>query len=172
MPTKSKRSNKPLADEASSCKNPAGIAGIDGWREVTGCGAPAVRGAIAGVATTIGGMLHTFPFLISNLPIAHDVAYTGIRAARHRLHSIPAHEGKSSCNDLASDCRRRIGVRPRRFCSEKSMPHRSMHALTDGRSRLRSVFCVEGEQNVDKAVVLIRNTGSPEIRQQRSLLWN
>jgi hypothetical protein len=56
--------------------------------------------AITGVATTIGGMLHTFPFLISNLPIALDVAYTGIRAAGHRLHSIPAHEGKSSCNDL------------------------------------------------------------------------
>src|SRR5579864_2303588 len=38
--------------------------------EVTGRGAPALRGAITGVATTVGGMLHTFPFLISSLPIA------------------------------------------------------------------------------------------------------
>jgi VIT1/CCC1 family predicted Fe2+/Mn2+ transporter len=74
-------------------------AGIDGWREVTGRGAPAVRGAITGVATTIGGMLHTFPFLISNLPIALDVAYTVVGFAllaivfiRYRLMkgSLPA----------------------------------------------------------------------------------
>jgi VIT1/CCC1 family predicted Fe2+/Mn2+ transporter len=35
-----------------------------------------VRGAITGVATAIGGMLHTFPFLISSLSIALDVAHT------------------------------------------------------------------------------------------------
>jgi erythrin-vacuolar iron transport family protein len=43
--------------------------------EVTGRGSPVVRGAITGFATTIGGMLHTFPFLISNLSIALNVAY-------------------------------------------------------------------------------------------------
>jgi VIT1/CCC1 family predicted Fe2+/Mn2+ transporter len=43
--------------------------------KVTGRGSPAVRGAITGVATAIGGMLHTFPFLISNLSIALNVAY-------------------------------------------------------------------------------------------------
>src|SRR5579871_13652 len=42
---------------------------------VTGRGGPILRGAITGVATAIGGMLHTFPFLISNLTLALRVAY-------------------------------------------------------------------------------------------------
>jgi erythrin-vacuolar iron transport family protein len=37
---------------------------------VTGRGLPILRGSITGIATTIGGMLHTFPFLISNLSVA------------------------------------------------------------------------------------------------------
>jgi VIT1/CCC1 family predicted Fe2+/Mn2+ transporter len=43
--------------------------------EVTGRGKPIARGVITGAGTTIGGMLHTFPFLIGNLPIALKVAY-------------------------------------------------------------------------------------------------
>jgi erythrin-vacuolar iron transport family protein len=42
---------------------------------VTGRGGPIRRGAITGVATGIGGMLHTFPFLIPDLDIALRVAY-------------------------------------------------------------------------------------------------
>lgn len=42
---------------------------------VTGRGAPITRGAITGVATAIGGMLHTFPFLVPNLRIALRLAY-------------------------------------------------------------------------------------------------
>jgi hypothetical protein len=42
---------------------------------VTGRGAPLRRGAITGVATGLGGMLHTFPFLISELGIALKLAY-------------------------------------------------------------------------------------------------
>ena len=42
---------------------------------VTGRGAPVGRGVITGVATTIGGMLHTFPFLIPNLSVALHTAY-------------------------------------------------------------------------------------------------
>jgi hypothetical protein len=42
---------------------------------ITGRGTPVLRGAITGIATTIGGMLHTFPFLISNISVALDVAY-------------------------------------------------------------------------------------------------
>ena len=42
---------------------------------VTGRGGPWLRGAITGVATAIGGMLHTFPFLIQDLRLALDVAY-------------------------------------------------------------------------------------------------
>jgi VIT1/CCC1 family predicted Fe2+/Mn2+ transporter len=42
---------------------------------VTGRGGPILRGAITGIATAIGGMLHTFPFLISNLSVALNVAY-------------------------------------------------------------------------------------------------
>jgi VIT1/CCC1 family predicted Fe2+/Mn2+ transporter len=42
---------------------------------VTGRGSPITRGAITGVATLIGGMLHTLPFLIKNLPVALHCAY-------------------------------------------------------------------------------------------------
>ena len=42
---------------------------------LTGRGSPMLRGAITGIATAIGGMLHTFPFLISDLKSALTVAY-------------------------------------------------------------------------------------------------
>ena len=43
--------------------------------KVTGRGSPITRGAITGIATTLGGMLHTFPFLIPNLHVALRTAY-------------------------------------------------------------------------------------------------
>ena len=43
--------------------------------KVTGRGHPIRRGAITGVATTIGGMLHTLPFLIPNIHTALHTAY-------------------------------------------------------------------------------------------------
>jgi VIT1/CCC1 family predicted Fe2+/Mn2+ transporter len=42
---------------------------------VTGRGNPWVRGGITGTATAIGGMLHTFPFLVQSLPLALHIAY-------------------------------------------------------------------------------------------------
>ena len=42
---------------------------------VTGRGSPLRRGAITGFATGLGGMLHTFPFLIPNLGVALKLAY-------------------------------------------------------------------------------------------------
>lgn len=42
---------------------------------ISGRGGPVQRGAITGLATAIGGMLHTFPFLIPNLNAALSVAY-------------------------------------------------------------------------------------------------
>jgi VIT1/CCC1 family predicted Fe2+/Mn2+ transporter len=42
---------------------------------VTGRGKPLIRGSITGIATAIGGMLHTFPFLIPHLNIALRTAY-------------------------------------------------------------------------------------------------
>ena len=42
---------------------------------VTGRGNPVTRGCITAFGTTIGGMLHTFPFLISNIHIALHIAY-------------------------------------------------------------------------------------------------
>ena len=42
---------------------------------VTGRGNPWSRGAITGVATIVGGMLHTLPFLIPNLGLALHLAY-------------------------------------------------------------------------------------------------
>ena len=43
--------------------------------EVSGRGKPLSRGAITGAATTLGGMLHTLPFLIKDLGLALHVAY-------------------------------------------------------------------------------------------------
>jgi VIT1/CCC1 family predicted Fe2+/Mn2+ transporter len=43
--------------------------------KVTGRGHPLARGVITGFATAIGGMLHTFPFLIKNLSLALQLAY-------------------------------------------------------------------------------------------------
>jgi VIT1/CCC1 family predicted Fe2+/Mn2+ transporter len=42
---------------------------------ITGRGGPLRRGAITGVATGLGGMLHTFPFLVPDLGIALKLAY-------------------------------------------------------------------------------------------------
>jgi VIT1/CCC1 family predicted Fe2+/Mn2+ transporter len=42
---------------------------------VTGRGKPIVRGAITAFATALGGMLHTFPFLIPNIHSALHFAY-------------------------------------------------------------------------------------------------
>ena len=42
---------------------------------VTGRGKPLARGIITGVATTLGGMLHTLPFLITALALALHLAY-------------------------------------------------------------------------------------------------
>ncbi len=42
---------------------------------VTGRGKPLARGIITGAGTALGGMLHTFPFLIPNLAIALRTAY-------------------------------------------------------------------------------------------------
>jgi VIT1/CCC1 family predicted Fe2+/Mn2+ transporter len=42
---------------------------------VTGRGAPVLRGTITGSATTLGGMLHTLPFLITDLTTALHIAY-------------------------------------------------------------------------------------------------
>jgi VIT1/CCC1 family predicted Fe2+/Mn2+ transporter len=43
--------------------------------KVTGRGNPWLRGGITGLATALGGMLHTLPFLITALAIALHVAY-------------------------------------------------------------------------------------------------
>ena len=69
---------------------------------VTGRGGPLRRGTITGVATGLGGMLHTFPFLIPNLGIALKLAYAvvvceliAIAFIRYRFMS-PTPSSKSS----------------------------------------------------------------------------
>jgi VIT1/CCC1 family predicted Fe2+/Mn2+ transporter len=49
--------------------------GLSDDGKVTGRGMPIGRGIITGLATTVGGMLHTFPFLIPKLSIALRFAY-------------------------------------------------------------------------------------------------
>lgn len=48
--------------------------------QVSGRGGPLMRAGITGVATAIGGMLHTLPFLIPNLAVALDAAYAVVVA--------------------------------------------------------------------------------------------
>ena len=43
--------------------------------EVTGRGAPVARGVVTGLATMLGGMLHTVPFLMADLTLALRAAY-------------------------------------------------------------------------------------------------
>ncbi|MBA2287367.1 MAG: VIT family protein [Ktedonobacteraceae bacterium] len=59
---------------------------------LTGRGKPAVRGAITGGMTFLGGSLHTLPFLVPDLHIALLIAYivvavelVAIAAIRHRF---------------------------------------------------------------------------------------
>ena len=42
---------------------------------LTGRGHPMIRGTITGIATLIGGLLHTIPFLIPHIAVALIVAY-------------------------------------------------------------------------------------------------
>ena len=44
--------------------------GLSDTGELTGRGSPFVRGAITGVGTFIGGILHTLPFLIPHYQVA------------------------------------------------------------------------------------------------------
>ncbi len=43
--------------------------------EITGRGKPFMRGMITGFATVLGGMLHTIPFLLTDLNLALKLAY-------------------------------------------------------------------------------------------------
>ena len=63
---------------------------------VTGRGNPIVRGSITAFATALGGMLHTFPFLVSNIWQALHIAYAvvifellGIALIRYRFMKTP-----------------------------------------------------------------------------------
>lgn len=49
--------------------------GLSDSGELTGRGTPLKRGAITGIATFIGGILHTLPFLIPNLHTSLIAAY-------------------------------------------------------------------------------------------------
>jgi VIT1/CCC1 family predicted Fe2+/Mn2+ transporter len=48
--------------------------GLSDTGELTGRGSPQIRGAITGVGTFLGGILHTLPFLITNYHAAVVVA--------------------------------------------------------------------------------------------------
>jgi VIT1/CCC1 family predicted Fe2+/Mn2+ transporter len=49
--------------------------GLSDDGKLSGRGNPVLRGIVTGVATAIGGMLHTMPFLLHNLPVALRCAY-------------------------------------------------------------------------------------------------
>lgn len=62
---------------------------------ISGRGNPWTRGLITGIGTVLGGMFHTFPFLIPDLRIALTVAYVVVAVElvaiayirRHYMHS-------------------------------------------------------------------------------------
>ncbi|MDB5010977.1 MAG: hypothetical protein JWQ06_1766 [Mucilaginibacter sp.] len=63
---------------------------------VTGRGSPLIRGTITAFATSLGGMLHTLPFLIKDLHSALHLAYLvvviellGIAVIRYRFMKTP-----------------------------------------------------------------------------------
>ena len=62
---------------------------------VSGRGNPWVRGAITGGATIVGGMLHTFPFLLGNLQTALYLAYAVVTAELLVIAYIRYHYMKS-----------------------------------------------------------------------------
>ena len=47
---------------------------------LTGRGTPAMRGVITGVATFVGGILHTLPFLLSQVSVALYIAFIVVGA--------------------------------------------------------------------------------------------
>lgn len=64
--------------------------------KVTGRGSPVSRGAITGLATTIGGMLHTLPFLITSLTVALHLAYAVVAIELAAIAYIRWHFMRSS----------------------------------------------------------------------------
>ena len=54
--------------------------GLSDTGSLTGRGSSAVRGSITGLATFVGGTLHTLPFLISNVGQALAIAYPVVAA--------------------------------------------------------------------------------------------
>ena len=84
---------------------------------ITGRGGPWLRGAITGVATAVGGMLHTFPFLIQNLRLALDIAYGVVVVELLAIAFIRFRFMRTSLGSTISpgDHRRRHRVRRRRL---------------------------------------------------------
>ena len=64
--------------------------GLSDTGEFTGRGNPLARGAITGVGTFIGGILHTLPFLIPHYSAAlfFAIAVVALRAARARVSAL------------------------------------------------------------------------------------
>ena len=65
---------------------------------MSGRGSAAVRGALTGIATFVGGTFHALPFLINDTPTALKVAYVvvgmeliTIAWVRRRFLSVPVH---------------------------------------------------------------------------------
>lgn len=63
---------------------------------ITGRGSPISRGVITGLATTLGGMLHTLPFLIATLSLALHLAYAVVALELVAIAYIRWHYMRSS----------------------------------------------------------------------------
>lgn len=63
---------------------------------VTGRGSPVGRGVITALATIVGGMLHTLPFLMDDLPLALRAAYAVVALELAAIAYIRYHYMRSS----------------------------------------------------------------------------
>jgi hypothetical protein len=83
---------------------------------LTGRGRPWVRGVICGLMTTVGGIGHTIPFLLSNLydGVNRCSARGGVRARGHFMDSPPVYADPGLIRCFASWLRRHFGFCHRR----------------------------------------------------------
>jgi hypothetical protein len=80
-----------LAAAAGAAISVAFSEGLSDDGTLTGRGSPVVRGAITGLATFVGGVLHTLPFLLLDVGIALYLAFgvVGIELLAISLNTVP-----------------------------------------------------------------------------------
>ena len=79
---------------------------------LSGRGRPVIRGMVCGLMTTMGGVGHTLPFLISNFQLCNAGRRRGCGsgARRHLMDPAQIHGHAFACRSLPGGCRRSPGL--------------------------------------------------------------